>query len=61
MAYITGLATEPVFDQYVDIEKENLQKKLVSVYQDMCVLIIKGVGEEANTETRCTGNDGKTG
>ena len=60
MAYITGLATEPVFDEYVDIENESLEKKLVSVSQDI-VFLSSGMrgGGEANTETCCTGNDGK--
>ena len=38
MAYITGLATEPIFDEYVDIENESFEKKLVSVYQDIVFL-----------------------
>ena len=38
MAYITGLATEPVFDEYVDIENESFENKLVSVYQDIVFL-----------------------
>ena len=63
MAYITGLATEPVFDGYVDIENESLEKKLVSVCQDIVFLSSRvgggGGGGEANTKTCCTGNDGK--
>ena len=38
MTYITALATEPVFDEYVDIENESLEKKLVSVCQDIVSL-----------------------
>ena len=61
MAYITGLATKPVFDEYVDIENESLEKKLVSVCQDIVFLSSRGagVGGRANTETCCTGTDGK--
>ena len=44
MAYITGLATEPVFDEYVDIENESLEKKLVSVCQDIVFLSSTGGG-----------------
>ena len=42
-AYITGFATEPVFDEYVEIENETLERKLVSVCQDF-VFISSGVG-----------------
>ena len=45
MAYITGLATEPVFDEYVDIENESFEKKLVSVYQDIVFLSSREGGE----------------
>ena len=46
MAYITGLATEPVFDGYVDIENESLEKKLVSVCQDIVFLSSRGWGRK---------------
>ena len=42
MAHITGLATEPVFNEYVDIENESLEKKLVSVCQDIVFLSSRG-------------------
>ena len=44
MAYINGLATEPVFDEHVDIENESLEKKLVSVCQDIVFLSSRGGG-----------------
>ena len=44
VAYITGLATEPVFNEYVDIENESLEKKLVSVCQDIVFLSSRRVG-----------------
>ena len=46
MAYITGLATEPVFDEYVDIENESFEKKLVSVYQDIVFLSSREGGSQ---------------
>ena len=46
MTYITALATEPVFDEYVDIENESLEKKLVSVCQDIVFLSSRGWGRK---------------
>ena len=44
MAHITGLATEPVFDEYVDTENESLEKQLVSVCQD--IVCLSSMGEK---------------
>ena len=48
MAYITGLATEPIFDEYVDIKNESLEKKLVSVCQDIVFLSSRGEKQHRN-------------